>query len=178
MRVFARKFLVGAVVVGIGVALAGETSKAEAGVYSIAKRYVGLHERKHTSKLKKAVGVNPRSTPWCGAFVGAVVKKAGMSVPAGHLKAANWKKAGKAVSLINARKGDVVVVRTQYGNHVGFYVGQKNGKVQLLGGNQSNQVQVSNYRIDSVQAVRRVGSAGKSKINVFKWGLFKNRSSK
>ena len=59
-------------------------SGAEAGTYSIAKRYVGLHERKHTGKLKKYIGVNPRRTPWCGAFVATVSKRAGKKVPSGH----------------------------------------------------------------------------------------------
>lgn len=130
-------------------------NNAEAGVYSLAKRYVGLHENKHAGKLKKTIGVNPRKTPWCGAFVGTIVKKAGKSVPAGYMRAVSWKKVGRAVSLKHARKGDIVVVRTKYGNHVGFYSGQSGGKVQLLGGNQSNQVKVSNYRVGSVQAVRR-----------------------
>jgi len=132
-----------------------QISDANAGTYSIAKRYMGLHEKKHTGKLSKYLGVNPRRTPWCGAFVGTVVKRAGKSVPSGHLRAANWKRVGKGISLKNARKGDIVVVRTKYGNHVGFYAGRKNGRVQLLGGNQSNQVKISNYRIGSVQAVRR-----------------------
>lgn len=132
------------------------TDVQAAGVYSIAKRYVGLHEAKHTRKLTKAVGVNPRRTPWCGAFVGAVLKRAGKDVPTGYMKAASWKGAGKKVSLKKARKGDVVIVRTKYGNHVGFYAGQKNGKVLLLGGNQSNQVKISGYRIRNVQGVRRM----------------------
>ncbi|MEM7068041.1 MAG: TIGR02594 family protein [Pseudomonadota bacterium] len=155
LRTLVRKMVIGAFIVGLAGMQAAENDKAEAGVYSIAKRYVGLHERKHTKKLARTVGVNPRRTPWCGAFVGAVVKKAGKSVPAGHLKAATWKRVGKGVSLKRAKKGDIVVVRTKYGNHVGFYHGVKGGKVQLLGGNQSNRVQISNYRIGSVQAVRR-----------------------
>lgn len=126
------------------------------GAYSIAKRYVGLHERKHTRKLTKAVGVNPRRTPWCGAFVGAVLKRAGKPVPNGYMKASSWKRAGKRVSLKKARKGDVVVVKTKYGNHVGFYAGQKKGRILLLGGNQSNQVRISGYRIGNVQSVRRL----------------------
>lgn len=178
IRGFSRKILVGTFVIGLFGLHSGEASKVEAGVYSIAKRYVGLHEQKHTSKLKRAVGVNPRSTPWCGAFVGAVVKQAGMAVPAGHLRAANWKGAGKAVSLKNARKGDIVVVRTKYGNHVGFYVSQRDGRVQLLGGNQSNQVKVSNYRIRSVQAVRRVGSSAKSGFSLFKSSFLGRKSDK
>ncbi|MGI9350070.1 MAG: TIGR02594 family protein [Rhizobiaceae bacterium] len=155
MREFARNLVIGAFVIGISGIQAGQMTSAEAGVYSIAKRYVGLHESKHNKKLARTVGVNPRRTPWCGAFVGAVVKKAGKSVPNGYMRAASWKKVGKAVSLKKARKGDIVVVRTKYGNHVGFYAGQKNGRVQLLGGNQSNRVQISGYRIRSVQAVRR-----------------------
>ena len=160
MRNAVRSLALAAVLVGGGALQAGTMNTAQAGVfsagvYSIAKRYVGLHERKHTQKLAKTVGVNPRRTPWCGAFVGAVVKKAGKSVPAGHLRAASWKRVGKAVSLKKTKKGDIVVMRTKYGNHVGFYAGQKNGRVQLLGGNQSNRVQISNYRVGSVQAVRR-----------------------
>ena len=56
------------------------------------------------------------------------------------MKATSWSKWGKKVSLNQARRGDVVVVRTRYGHHVGFYAGRDGNKVQLLGGNQSNQV--------------------------------------
>ncbi|MDJ0614718.1 MAG: TIGR02594 family protein [Rhizobiaceae bacterium] len=154
-RSFARHGSVCALIAGALFFAPIQVNTAEAGTYSIAKRYMGLHERKHTGKLSKYLGVNPRRTPWCGAFVGTVVKRAGKSVPAGHLRAASWKRVGKAVSLKRARKGDIVVVRTKYGSHVGFYAGQKNGRVQLLGGNQSNSVKISNYRIGSVQAVRR-----------------------
>ncbi len=130
-------------------------SGAEAGTYSIAKRYVGLHERKHTGKLKKYIGVNPRRTPWCGAFVATVSKRAGKKVPRGHLKAASWKRVGKSVSLKKARKGDLVIIRTKRGHHVGFYAGRKGGRVQVLGGNQSNMVKVTNFRASSVQSIRR-----------------------
>ena len=131
------------------------TTSAEAGTYNIAKRYMGLHERKHTGKLKKYIGVNPRRTPWCGAFVATVSKRAGKKVPSGHLRAASWKRVGKGVSLKKARKGDLVIIRTKRGHHVGFYAGRKNGRVQVLGGNQSNMVKVSNFRTGSVQSVRR-----------------------
>lgn len=165
MRIFLRKIIVGSLVIGVTSVQLGAMNKADAGVYSLAKRYLGLHERKHTNKLQRAVGVNPRSTPWCGAFVGAILQQAGKPIPAGHLRAANWKKYGTGVSLKGARKGDIVVVRTSYGNHVGFYAGQKNGKVQLLGGNQSNSVKLSSYAIRSVQSVRRAGGAAFNKLS-------------
>ncbi len=155
MRVFARKFLIGASVVLVMSMGSGFTQPAHAGAYAIAKKYMGLHEAKHNGKLRKYLGINPRKTPWCGAFVGTVMKRAGKDRPSGYMRAASWKTSGKAVSLKNARKGDVVVVRTKRGHHVGFYSSRKNGKVQLLGGNQSNRVQISNYSVKSVQAVRR-----------------------
>lgn len=156
MRAFACKIVIGATLIVAALLAPVSIQSAHAGAYSIAKKYVGLHEAKHNSKLRRYLGVNPRKTPWCGAFVGTVAKRAGKSVPNGYMRAASWKRAGKAVSLKNAKKGDVVVVRTKYGHHVGFYAGRKNGRVQLLGGNQSNRVQISNYRIGSVQAVRRL----------------------
>ena len=131
------------------------TQVANAGTFTTAKRFLGMHEVKHNKALRKAVGVNPRRTPWCGAFVGAVVKMNGKAAPKGHARAASWKKWGKGVSLKKARKGDVVVIRTKRGHHVGFFAGFKDGRVTLLGGNQSNRVKYSNYRIRSVQAVRR-----------------------
>lgn len=155
MRDFARKFLIGASLILGASLMSAYFQLAQAGPYSIAKKYMGLHEAKHNGKLRKYLGVNPRKTPWCGAFVGTVMKRAGKERPSGYMRAANWKKSGKGVSLKNAKPGDVVVVRTKHGHHVGFYAGRKDGKVQLLGGNQSNRVKISNYRVGSVQAVRR-----------------------
>ena len=152
--------IVGVATLGISFASLGD---AEAGTYSIAKTYVGLHERKHRAKLTRYVGVNPSRTPWCGAFAGAVVKRSGKTPPKGFMKATSWRSWGKGVSLKQARKGDVVLVRTSYGHHVGFYAGMDGNRVKILGGNQSNQVRVSSYRVGSVRAVRR-GGAGKMSV--------------
>ncbi len=156
MRRFVRKSLhltVAAVVLAAGTL---STNQAEAGPYSIARKYVGLHEKTHTRQLAGTLGVNPRRTPWCGAFVGAVMKRAGKKPPSGYMKAASWSRVGKAVPLKNAKKGDVVVVRTKYGHHVGLFAGQKGGRVLLLGGNQSNRVQVSGYKYRSIKSIRRM----------------------
>ncbi len=132
------------------------TTKANAGSYSTAKRYIGLHENKHKTKLKRILGVNPAVTPWCGAFVKTVHKKSGKVVPKGPLRSINWLSRGKKVSLKRARKGDIVVIRTSYGHHVGIFSGfAGNGRVKILGGNQSNRVKYSNFKIRSVIGVRR-----------------------
>lgn len=156
MRRFVRKFFNLTVAAVILTAATLSTSQAVAGPYSIARKYVGLHEKTHTKQLAGTLGVNPRRTPWCGAFVGAVMKRAGKSVPNGYMKAASWTRVGKAVSLKQAKKGDVVVVRTKYGHHVGLYAGQKGGRVLLLGGNQSNRVQVSGYKYGNIRSIRRL----------------------
>ena len=143
-----------ALVAGL-VAILTTPEASNAGAYSIAKAHIGLHERKHPAKIRKIVGVNPQRTPWCGAFAGAVVKRDGKNPPRGFMKAASWRNWGKPVKLKQARKGDVVVIRTKRGYHVGFYAGAENGRVKLIGGNQSNQVKVTAYRASSVRAIRR-----------------------
>jgi len=102
------------------------------------------------------VGINPSTTPWCGAATAYAVRKAGGKPVAGHNKAVNWKKFGRGVSLASARKGDVVVLRFKRGYHVGIYSKKvKGGRVEICGGNMSNRFKCSAYRTKWVKAVRR-----------------------
>ena len=120
------------------------------------KRVEGLHERKHRKQIQAMVGVNPASTPWCGAAAAYAVRKAGGKPPAGHNKAISWRNWGQAVSLKNARKGDIVLFRFKRGYHVAVYNGVAGkGSINACGGNMSNQFKCSNYRTSSVVAVRR-----------------------
>jgi len=59
------------------------------------------------------------------------------------------------VRVSNPQEGDVVIVRTSRGYHVGFFVAFKGNKVLVLGGNQSNSVKVTAYSKGSVVAYRR-----------------------
>ncbi len=86
----------------------------------------------------------------------------------GQAWASNWKKVGSPVPgattklrLKNSKPGDVVVISSdtsESGSHVAFYAGHdpKTGKVYLLGGNQADEVNITNYDISRIQAVRRV----------------------
>jgi hydrogenase maturation factor len=70
----------------------------------------------------------------------------------------SWTKWGQNVgSLSNAREGDIVVINGSSGEHVGFFVRASNGRMTLLGGNQSDQVKESTYNLSSyrIVAVRR-----------------------
>lgn len=130
---------------------------ASADLLNAARQYVGQTERGSRKALKRLIGVDPRVTKWCGAFLGYVVRKAGYKAPPGHNLAASWTRFGKAVKLKNARKGDVIVLR----GHVTIFTRFAGGKVCGIGGNQSNAVQESCYAMRRVVSVRRPRSRRK-----------------
>jgi len=83
-------------------------------------------------------------TPWCGAFVGWVLGKAGLlAAPdlrcpvSDLLRAANWLGYGGPVAAGTEQCGDICVVETG-GNqhHVGFWIDGDATRFWLLGGNQ------------------------------------------
>jgi uncharacterized protein (TIGR02594 family) len=120
------------------------------------KRVEGLHENKNRKTIQAMVGINPATTPWCGAAAAYAVRKTGGTPPPGYNKAISWKKFGTGVSLSSARKGDIVLLRFKRGYHVGvFSANAGNGRIEVCGGNMSNRFKCSNYRTSSVVAVRR-----------------------
>lgn len=127
-------------------------SRLNRGVYTNAAKYVGLSERGNTKTIQNLTGVNPRYTPWCAAFLNSVLKKSGHKTT-GSLAASSFRGYGKAVK--KPAVGDIVVLK----GHVGIFAGHvnRNGKryVAVLGGNQSNRVQISYYPARRVVAYRR-----------------------
>lgn len=94
-------------------------------------------------------------TPWCAAFVNWVLMKS-ETARTKSAAALSYKSWGAGVDLINARYGDIVVF--DHGNgkgHVGFYVGVKADRVGVLGGNQSNTVNITWFSKAKVAHVRR-----------------------
>jgi len=105
--------------------------------------------------------------PWCSAFVNYICKL--LRLPRSKsLLARSWLEVGRTISLDQAESGfDVVILKRGSGNqpgpenttasgHVGFYAGQSGDFVQLLGGNQSDSVKVSSYRISRILGIRRL----------------------
>ena len=139
-------------------ALAILTKEADASQARLAaiKAVEGLHERKHRKQIKRIVGVDPVRVPWCGAAVAYTVRKAGQTPVRYPNKAINWVRFGKPVSLSQARKGDIVVIRTKRGHHVTVYSKRlSKTRFEGCGGNQSNSFKCSGYRVANVKAVRR-----------------------
>lgn len=122
-------------------------------IHSVASRFVGLHERSHRSTLRQVVNVDPARTPWCAAFVNAMLNRSGIQ-GTGSNQARSFLRYGVATNA--PRKGDIVVL----GRHVGFYEGHvtRNGRtyVAVLGGNQGNSVRTSYFPASRVLSYRRV----------------------
>jgi uncharacterized protein (TIGR02594 family) len=97
-------------------------------------------------------------TAWCAAFVGAMLKRAGMA-HTGKLNARSYEQWGEEVPLREAQPGDIVVFSRGdpkgWQGHVGFYESHDEVNVRVLGGNQANQVNIKPYARARLLSVRR-----------------------
>lgn len=91
--------------------------------------------------------------PWCGAFVGAIVKRAGKLPVHDPLWALNWKKFG--VEAGQPSLGDCTVFQREGGGHVAWYVAEDPTHYHVCGGNQSNAVSITRIEKERCVAVRR-----------------------
>lgn len=86
------------------------------------------------------------STPWCGLFVAICLHRAGRKLLESSdkysiLRALKWAEWG--VPVTPAMFGDLLVFQREGGGHVGFYVGEDDVCYHVLGGNQSDMVNVA-----------------------------------
>lgn len=107
--------------------------------------HVGKGSQADISAWAKEVGVSGWYTdddiPWCGLFVGVVVKRGGYPFTSAKLLAARlWLEYGKQVPTASAALWDILVFSRPGGGHVGFYVGENDHAYLVYGGNQSNAV--------------------------------------
>lgn len=84
------------------------------------------------------------STPWCAAFAGAIMKRAGIQ-SLKTLSSLAYKGFGTPVPLADKSKwrlNDIVVFSRAGGGHIGFFRGYNpaNGSVLIAGGNQSDNL--------------------------------------
>lgn len=89
--------------------------------------------------------VQTETTPWCAAFAGAMLKRAGVS-NTGSLLARSYLDWG--MPLDDARLGAIAVFSRgddPTAGHIGFVLGEADGKLYLLGGNQSDAVTVASF---------------------------------
>jgi len=85
------------------------------------------------------------SIPWCGLFVAHCVRAAGFPVQQDALSALGWSDYGRACE---PTVGAIMVFKRSGGGHVGFYVGEDKDAYHILGGNQSDMVNVARVAKD------------------------------
>jgi uncharacterized protein (TIGR02594 family) len=127
-----------------------------------AEKYIGLKEipgLKHESKILnfwqviKMGGIKDDETPWCAAFVGAMLEASRItSTESGWAKSyLKW-----GVLLTKPALGCIVVFdRAGGGGHVGFVVGlTTDGRINVLGGNQEDGVNIKPFPLTRVLGYR------------------------
>lgn len=114
-----------------------------------ARKLIGLREIKgpnHAPEILqmwrdiKRSGIKDDETPWCAAFVGAMLERAG-------IRSSRFESARSYLTwgdqLVEPIVGCVVVFSRDGGGHVGFCVGQDaSGNLLILGGNQADAVNI------------------------------------
>jgi uncharacterized protein (TIGR02594 family) len=100
----------------------------------------------------KRGGIKDDETPWCAAFVGAMLERVG-------IKSSRFESAKSyldwGTKLEVPVYGCIAVFTREGGGHVGFVVGQTgNGDLLILGGNQSDAVNIKAFKRDRVSGYR------------------------
>lgn len=133
-----------------------------------AASYVGYTERNHRNEIRELTGVDPVNVEWCAAFINAILENQGMpgsdSVSNNPLMARSFLDWG--VSVDEPRRGDIVVFRRGNSNwegHVAIYLGtvERDGTTyyRILGGNQNNAINVTEYPVNRLLGIRRVDNS-------------------
>lgn len=128
---------------------------------TIARRYIGLREvpgSGNNATIQRWL-TNLRawwsedSVPWCGVYVAQVMDEAQIIKPKHWYRAKAWAEWGDR--LVLPALGCVVVFERQGGGHVGFVVGtDQHGRLQVLGGNQNDQVSIAPFLRERAIAYR------------------------
>lgn len=137
--------------------------------YEIAQGYIGTTESPGPEdnpaivEMYASVGhdwVEHDSVAWCAAFLGHCLEKAGLRSTR-RLNARSYLDWGISVDLADAQAGDIVVFSRgskAWQGHVGFFVKAAGASIEVLGGNQSDAVNIQRYSKSRLLGVRRAGN--------------------
>lgn len=126
-----------------------------------ARKFIGVREIPGVNhhplivgwwKAIKRSGIKDDETPWCAAFVGAMLEAVGI-ISSRFESAKSYMTWGQALS--HPAVGCIAVFTRTGGGHVGFVVGKDpKGNLLILGGNQSDAVNIRAFGLDRVTAFR------------------------
>jgi len=129
-----------------------------------ARAHIGLHEGVGDANNKTIMGWAKRfggwiasfykadSIPWCGLFVGAMLMEAGIKPPANLLGARQYERWGQPLKY--GAPGAIVTFARAGGGHVGFYVAEDPDAYHILGGNQSDAVNIKRIAKSRATSIR------------------------
>jgi uncharacterized protein (TIGR02594 family) len=149
--------------------------KIELTPYDMAARFKGIKEIKGPEHNAQIVAMLQRSVArikrdevaWCSAFVNYVCWLLDLPMTK-HLRARSWLRMGRPVTRVTARRGWDVCIFTRAGatmdasiidapGHVGFFHSISKGGIYVLGGNQSNTVNIKPISAKRLLGIRRLG---------------------
>lgn len=144
-------------------------------LFKMAHKFLGLAEIAGATHNPAIVGmlqldakwVEDDETSWCSAFVNYVAWLCDSTERSKSLAARSWLMVGRSIPLSDAQRGDVIILTRgklpqpgpeviKANGHVGFYAGQDETSVQLLGGNQGNRVSIASFPKTRILGVRRL----------------------
>lgn len=99
-------------------------------------------------------GYSADSIPWCGLFIAIVMLRADREIVDQPLWALNWSRWGEDGG--QPELGDLLTFKRNGGGHVAEYIGEdRDGYYHVLGGNQSDQVNIMRIKKDRMHACRQ-----------------------
>lgn len=104
--------------------------------------------------------VNDDETPWCSIFINWCAMKLGMERTK-KATARSWLNIGIPIEMPDI--GDIVVLKrgnSTWQGHVGIFISFEGEYINLLGGNQSNQVKISKYKKTDILGFRKLRNEG------------------
>ena len=140
-----------------------ESANAHSNPALTASQYINYSENTHRAELAAYIGVDPKRTEWCAAFVNAVLTESGIpnnilhKYPYAARSFLEW-----GVAVKEPTPGDLIIFprgNISWQGHVGFYLSttiiNNTEYYYILGGNQSNKVSIDLYRATRALGIRR-----------------------
>jgi len=121
------------------------------------REFIGLEEIKGSRHAPEIVqfwkdikrgGIKDDETPWCAAYVGSMLERVGIK-SSRFEGSSSYLKWGERID--KPVLGCIVTFSRSGGGHVGFVVGRtEGGNLLVLGGNQSDAVNIKEFTLDRV----------------------------
>lgn len=132
--------------------------------FTVAQSAIGVKEypgapnnpviMRWASKVGRHLGIkyDGDHVPWCGLFVSFCIVEAGLVPAAISVRASAWGTYG--TKLNHGTPGAILVFTRSGGGHVGFYVSEDDNYYHVLGGNQSDAVNIAKIAKNRCTAIR------------------------